>query len=211
MIMYSRWDLIFSSIILMIIIQTALLHSSAMFQTSNYRDHESYTNSRLKFKLEYPSDWEIQELDAGALSNMKGLVSLLPPKDRHEFQAGDTVETPTISIIAEHIGFQNITIDELSRLQSDNIRYMFSDFDFNFENTTEIAIGNNTAIKSVYTVVDPFTIYHDSESTGIKYGMEILTIRGDTLYTLSYLGEQDQYFRYLPEVQSIINSLRFIN
>ena len=131
--MYSRWDLIFSSIILVIIIQTALLHSSAMFQTSNYRDHESYTNSRLKFKLEYPSDWEIQELDAGALSNMKGLVSLLPPKDRHELQAGDTVETPTISIIAERIGFRNITIDELYRLQSDNIRYMFSDFDFNFE------------------------------------------------------------------------------
>ena len=211
MIMYSRWDLISSSIILVIIIQTSLLHSTAMFQTSNYRDHESYANSRLEFKFEYPSDWEIQELDAPALSNLKGLVSLVPPKDIHELQAGDVVETPTISITAERIRFQNITIDELSRLQSDNIRYMFSDFDFNFENTTEIAIGNNTAIKSVYTVVDPSTIYHDSESTGIKYGMEILTIRGNTLYTLSYLGEQDQYFRYLPEVQSIINSLRFIN
>ena len=207
--MYSRWDLIFSSIILVIIIQTALLHSSAMFQTSNYRDHESYTNSRLKFKLEYPSDWEIQELDAGALSNMKGLVSLQPPKDRHELQAGDIVETPTISIIAERVRFQNITIDELSRLQSDNIRYMFSDFDFNFENMTEISIGNNTAIKSVYTVVDPFTT--DGDSHGIKNGMDIWTIRGDTVYTISYLGEQDQYFRYLPEVQSIISSFRFIN
>jgi hypothetical protein len=209
MIMYSRWDLIFSSIILVIIIQTALLHSSAMFQTSNYRDHESYANSRLKFKFEYPSDWEIQELDAPALSNLKGLVSLVPPKDRHELQAGDVVETPTISIIAERIRFQNISIDELSRLQSDNIRYMFSDFDFNFENTTEIAIGNNTAIKSVYTIVDPFTINDDSP--GIKNGMDIWTIRGDTVYNISYLGEQDQYFRYLPEVQSIINSFKFIN
>jgi hypothetical protein len=209
MIMYSRWDLIFSSIILVIIIQTELLHSSAMFQTSNYRDHESYANSRLKFKFEYPSDWEIQELDAPALSNLKGLVSLVPPKDRHELQAGDVVETPTISIIAERIRFQNITIDDLSRLQSDNIRYMFSDFDFNFENTTEIAIGNNTAIKSVYTIVDPFTINDDSP--GIKNGMDIWTIRGDSVYTISYLGEQDQYFRYLPEVQSIINSFKFIN
>jgi hypothetical protein len=207
--MYSRWDLIFSSIILVIIIQTALLHSSAMFQTSNYRDHESYANSRLKFKFEYPSDWEIQELDAPALSNLKGLVSLVPPKDIHELQAGDVVETPTISIIAERIRFRNITIDELSRLQSDNIRYMFSDFDFNFENTTEIAIGNNTAIKSVYTVVDPFTT--NGDSPGIKNGMDIWTIRGDTVYTISYLGEQDQYFRYLPEVQSIINSFKFIN
>ena len=207
--MYCRWDLIFSSFILVIIIQTAFLHSSAMFQTSNYRDHESYANSRLKFKFEYPSDWEIQELDAGALSNLKGLVSLVPPKDRHELQAGDVVETPTISIIAERIRFQNITIDELSRLQSDNIRYMFSDFDFNFANTTEIVIGNDTAIKGVYTVVDPFITSGDSP--GIKNGMDIWMIRGDSVYTISYLGEQDQYFRYLPEVQSIINSFKFIN
>jgi hypothetical protein len=209
MIMYSRWDLVISSIILVIIIQTTLLHSTAMFQTSNYNDHEPYANSRLKFKFAYPSDWEIQELDAPALSNLKGLVSLVPPKDIHELQAGDVVETPTISIIAERIRFRNITIDELSRLQSDNVRHMFSDFDFNFENTTEIAIGNNTAIKSVYTVVDPFTT--NGDSPGIKNGMDIWTIRGDTVYTISYLGERDQYFRYLPEVQSIINSFRFIN
>ncbi len=209
MVMYSRWDLIFSSIILVIIIQTTLLHSTAMFQASDYNDHESYASPRLKFKFEYPSDWEIQELDAGALSNLKGLVSLVPPKDIHELQAGDVVEAPTISIIAERIRFRNITIDELSRLQSDNVRYMFSDFDFNFENTTEIAIGNNTAIKSVYTVVDPFSTHGDS--TGIKSGMDIWTIRGDSVYTISYLGEQDQYFRYLPEVQSILNSFKFIN
>ena len=209
MILYSRWDLILPGIILVIIIQIALLHSTAMFQTSNHRDHESYANSRLKFKFEYPSDWEIQELDTPALSNLKGLVSLVPPKDIHELQVGDVVETPTISIIAELIIFRNITIDELSRLQSENIRYTFSDFDFNFENTTEIAIGNNTAIKSVYTVVDPFTT--NGDSPGIINGMDIWTIRGDTLYTISYLGEQDQYFRYLPEVQSIINSFKFIN
>ena len=206
---YSGSNFIFSSIIFVIIIQTALLHSTAMLQTSNYRDYESYVNLRLEFKFEYPSDWEIQELDAGALSNLKGLVSLVPPKDIRELQAGDVVETPTISIIAERIGFRNITLDELSRLQSDNIRYMFSDFDFNFENTTEIVIGNDTAIKGVYTVVDPFVTSGDGP--GIKNGMDIWTIRGDTVYTISYLGEQDQYFSYLPEVQSIIKSFKFIN
>jgi hypothetical protein len=66
MILYSRRDLVFSSIILVIIIQTASLHSTGMLQTSNYRDYESYANSRLKFKFEYPSDWKILELDAPA-------------------------------------------------------------------------------------------------------------------------------------------------
>ena len=100
------------------------------------------------------------------------------------------METPTISIIAERIRFRNITIDELSRLQSDNIRYIFSDFDFNFENKTGIIIGNNTAIKSLYTVVDPFTKYRDSLVIKMvwKYGRS-----EEILYTLYHILENKIY------------------
>ena len=40
--------------------------------------------------------------------------------------------------------------------------------------------------------------------------MEIWTIRADTIFTLSYLGERGQYLKYLPEVQKIIDSFKFI-
>jgi hypothetical protein len=202
--MNSKWKLIFSSIILAAITQVVLLQPAAMLQTSNY---ESYVNSRLKFKLEYPSDWKIFELDAPALSNLKGFVSFEPLKSEQELQAGIVEETPVISIIAEQLKFKNITINEFARLQSDNIRYLFSDFDFKLENKTAITIGNNTAVKIVYTFVDPYS--HDDLK--IRNGMEIWTIRADTVYTISYLGEKDQYFNHLSAVQKIIDSFEIID
>jgi hypothetical protein len=110
--MNSKWKLIFYSIILAAITQVVLLQPAAMLQTSNY---ESYINSRLKFKLEYPSDWKIFELDPSALSNLKGFVSFEPLKSEQEFQADIVEETPVISIIAEQLKFKNITINEFAR------------------------------------------------------------------------------------------------
>ena len=202
--MNSKWKLIFYSIILAAITQVVLLQPAAMLQTSNY---ESYTNSRLKIKLEYPSDWKIFELDPSALSNLKGFVSFEPLKSEQEFQADIVEETPGISIIAEQLKFKNITINEFARLQSDNIRYLFSDFDFKLENKTAITIGNNTAVKIVYTFVDPYS----RSDLKIRNGMEIWTIRADTVYTISYLGEKDQYFKYLSAVQKIIDSFEIID
>jgi hypothetical protein len=103
---------------------------------------------------------------------------------------------------------RNMTIEEYARLQSEDIWHLYSDFDFKMEDKTAISLGNNTAIKIEYTVVDPYAHHEDSS---IRNAMEIWTIRGDTVYTISYLGKQDQYFRYLSIVEQIIDSLEFID
>ena len=199
--MNSKWKLIFYSIILAAITQVVLLQPAATLQTSNY---ESYINSRLKFKLEYPSDWKIFELDASALSNLKGFVSFEPLKSEQELQAAIVEETPVISIIAEQLKFKNITINEFARLQSDNIRYLFSDFDFKLENKTAVIVGDNQAGKFEYSIVNPY-------SDGIRNGMIIWIIRGDTVYMISYVAEQVQYSMYLPTVEKLIDSIEFTN
>lgn len=199
--MNGKWNLIFSSIILAAITQVVLLQPAALLQTSNY---ESYINSRLKFKLEYPSDWKIFELDAPALSNLKGFVSFEPLKNEQELQAGIVEETPVISIIAEQLKFKNITINEFARLQSDNIWYLLSDFDFKLENKTAVIVGDNRAGKFEYSIVNPY-------SDGIRNGMIIWIIRGDTVYMISYVGEQVQYSMYLPTIEKLIDSIEFTN
>ncbi len=207
--MHNKRNLVFSIIILVTITQIVLLQftSTARGQNSNYRDHfESYSSPRLKIELEYPTDWRVLELDAPTLSNLIGLVSLEPLKSEQELVADTLEETPIFAIIAEQIKIRNMTIDEYARLQSQGIWYLFSDFDFKIENKTT-TMGNNTAIKIEYSVVDPYA----HENTRIRYAMEIWTIRGDTLYTISYLGKEDQYFRYLPTVEQIVDSLEFID
>ncbi len=77
--MHSKWRIISSAIILVTMTQTMLLQSTAMPQISNYGDYESYINSELKIRLEYPSDWKILELYTPALSNLIGFVSFEPP------------------------------------------------------------------------------------------------------------------------------------
>lgn len=205
--MHSKLRIIFSATVLVTMTQTMLLQSTAMPQISNSGDFESYINSELKIRLEYPSDWKILELYTPALSNLKGFVSIEPPKSENELQAGITEETSIISIMAEQLKFKNITINEIAKIQSDNIRYLFSDFDFKIENKTATTIGNNTAIKIVYTIVDPYT----NDDLGLKYGMEIWVTQADTIYTISYLGEQAQYFRHLPDIQKITDSFEFIH
>jgi hypothetical protein len=205
--MHGKSKIIFSTIILVTITQTMLLQSTAMPQISNYEDYESYINSKLKIRLEYPSDWKILELYTLTLSNLKGFVSFEPPKNEKELQSGIAEETPVISIIAEQLKFKNITIYEFAKIQSDNIRHLFSDFDFKLENKTAITIGNNNAMKIVYTIVDPYT----NDDPRLKNGMEIWIIKADTIYTISYFGEQDQYFMHLPVIQKIIDSFEFIH
>ena len=116
-------------------------------------------------------------------------------------------ETPVISIIAERLKYKNITIDEFAKLQSDNIQELFSDFDFKFENKTAITLGNNTATKIVYTIVNPYN--HDN--LRIRNGMEIWTIRADTIFTISYIGEQGRYLQvFARSPKKIIDSFKFI-
>ena len=89
--MHNKWELTFSIIILVTIILMILLQSTplAKGQSDDYRDHfESYSSQRLQIELEYPSDWKILELDAPALSNLIGLVSLEPLKSERELQEG---------------------------------------------------------------------------------------------------------------------------
>jgi hypothetical protein len=209
--MHGKLKVIFSTIILVTITQAMPSQSTAMPQTSNYGDHESYMNSKLKIRLEYSSDWKILELQPPALSSLKGFVSFEPPKSEKESQSGMADQTtPVIIIMAEQLKFKNITIHEFAKIKSDSIRHLFSDFDFKLENKTAITIGNNTAMKIVYTIVDPYNT-DDDDDPSLKNGMEIWTIKADTIYTISYFGEQDQYIRHLPFIKKLTDSFEFIH
>ena len=210
--MYSRKKLIDFSILITLetfvlligtIEQTVLEQSTATLQTSN-DNYENYENPNLKIKLQYPSEWRIFESDAPALSNLKGIVSFEQLAQEKKQEQNIEEEVAVVSIIAEDIPSNNITLDQFTKIQYDNLLQLFSDFNFRLENKTAVTIGGIPAEKFEYTIVNPY-------SDGIRNGMIIWTIRGDTVYMISYIGEQIQYLRYLSVVQMLINSIEFIN
>jgi hypothetical protein len=178
--------------------QTVLAAGSITTLQTNNDNYETYKNPDLKIKLYYPSDWRKFESDGPALSNIKGIVTFELLQEKRQQQT-IAQEAPIVSIIAEDLHSNNISIDQLIKIQDDNFRHLFSDFDFKLENKTAVIIGDNHAGKFEYTIVNPY-------SDGIRNGMVIWIIRGDTVYMISYVAEQVQYSMYLPTVEKLIDS-----
>ena len=176
--------------------------SITKLQTNN-DNYETYKNPNLKIKIYYPSDWRKFESDGPALSNIKGIVTFELQQEKTQQQT-IAQEAPIVSIIAEDLPSNNITLDQFIKIQDENFRQLFSDFDFKLENKTAVIIGDNRAGKFEYTIVNPY-------SDGIRNGMVIWIIRGDTVYMISYVAEQVQYSMYLPTVEKLIDSIEFTN
>jgi len=210
---YSRKKLFIFSILItaqtlmlsngIIIEQTVLAAGSITTLQTNNDNYETYKNAHLKIKLYYPSDWKKFESDGPALSNIKGIVTFELLQEKRQEQT-IAQEAPIVSIIAEDLPSNNITIDQFIKIQDDNFRHLFADFDFKLENKTAVIIGDNHAGKFEYTIVNPY-------SDGIRNGMVIWIIRGDTVYMISYVAEQVQYSMYLPIVEKLIDSIEFTN
>jgi hypothetical protein len=183
--------------------QTVLAAGSITKLQTNNDNYEIYKNPNLKIKLCYPSDWRKFDSNGPALSNIKGIVTFELPQEKRQQQT-ITQEAPIVSIIAEDLPSNNITLDQFIKIQDDNFRQLFSDFDFKLENKTAVIIGDNRAGKFEYTIVNPY-------SNGIRNGMVIWIIRGDTVYMISYVAEQVQYSMYLPTVEKLVDSIEFTN
>ena len=211
---YSRMKLIAFSILIIaetlmlslyiLIEQTVLAAGSITTLQTNNDNYELYKNPKLKIKLYYPSDWEKFESDGPALSNLKGIVTFELLQEKRQQQQTIVQEAPIVSIIAEDLPSNNITLDQFIKIQHDNFRYLFSDFDFKLENKTAVIVGDNRAGKFEYSIVNPY-------SDGIRNGMIIWIIRGDTVYMISYVAEQVQYSMYLSTIEKLIDSIEFTN
>jgi hypothetical protein len=211
---YSRKKLIVFSILItaqtlmlsigIVIEQTVLAAGSITTLQTNNDSYETYKNPDLKIKLYYPSDWRKFESNGPALSNIKGIVTFELLQEKRQQQT-IAQEAPIVSIIAEDLpSNNNISIDQFIKIQDDNFRHLFSDFDFKLENKTAVIIGDNHGRKFEYTIVNPY-------SDGIRNGMVIWIIKGDTVYMISYVAEQGQYSMYLPTVEKLIDSIEFTN
>ena len=64
--------------------------------------------------------------------------------------------------------------------------------------------ANNSAYKIVYTFIDPSI---KSPTIPQFQSMNVWTIKGNKIYTLSYSQPIQEYATYLPVVQQIIDSL----
>jgi hypothetical protein len=83
-----------------------------------------------------------------------------------------------------------------------NLKRSLPDFELNESTTITIADGN-LAHKIVYT-------HREEENNGQAKIMQVLMIKSDKIYLITYIAEERKYDSYLSTIQNMINSFEFI-
>lgn len=148
-----------------------------------------YVNSTYGIKVQYPSSWDKEE-NGTRQDTQTDVVTFYP-------QATNSNASLDISIdgISDEKGIA------LAQYASGGI----SDLKQSLKNFKLVGLSTNNvlsglpAYKSIYTYADQNTILKD---------MEIGAIKGDKAYILTYEAGMNEYEKYLPIIQELINSFQ---
>jgi len=148
-----------------------------------------YVNSTYGIKVQYPSSWDKEE-NGTRQDTQTDVVTFYP-------QATNSNASLDISIddISDEKGIA------LAQYASGGI----SDLKQSLKNFKLVGLSTNNvlsglpAYKSIYTYADQNTIFKD---------MEIGAIKADKAYILTYEAGMNEYEKYLPIIQELINSFQ---
>ena len=171
----------------------------------------TYRNSAFGIAIQYPFNWEKMEEDEDHDSSERQVVKFIPPIKEHLTNYPNFIisihnmhrnnikdffrlfDKPTSDVISLH-GFV------LSHLTS--LSTKLSNFKINKPESYETTLaGNNVAQKIVYTYKEG-----QEDSTVVAKAMEVLMIKDDKGYIISYRADSSNYMHYLPTIQKMINS-----
>jgi eukaryotic-like serine/threonine-protein kinase len=148
-----------------------------------------YVNSTYGIKLPYPSSWDKEE-NGTKQDTETDVVTFSPPAINSNASLDISIDD-----ISDEKGIS------LAQYASSGI----SDLKQSLKNFKLVGLSTNSvlaglpAYKSIYTYVDQNTIFKD---------MEIGAIKGDTAYILTYEAGINEYDKYLPIIQELINSFQ---
>ncbi|MGB7956627.1 MAG: PsbP-related protein [Candidatus Nitrosopolaris sp.] len=150
----------------------------------------TYKNSTYGIKIQYPSSWD-EEQNGTKQDTETDIITFYPPAVNSNASLDVTMDD-----ISDEKGVS------LSQYASDDIgdlKQSLKDFKLISSDIKNIILSGLPAYKSIYTYSDESTIFKD---------MEIGTIKGDKAYILTYEAGANEYDRYLPTVNGLINSFQ---
>jgi len=148
-----------------------------------------YVNSTYGIKLQYPSSWDKEE-NGTRQDTETNVVTFYPPATNSNASLDISIDD-----ISDEKGIA------LAQYASGGI----SDLKQSLKNFKLVGLSTNNvlsglpAYKSIYTYADQNTIFKD---------MEIGAIKGDKAYILTYEAGMNEYEKYLPIIQELINSFQ---
>jgi hypothetical protein len=171
------------------LITTAIMPHTLLAQTTP-ANLLTYQNSTFGIKIQYPSNWEKQE-NGTRQDTQTDIVTFLSPVINS--RANLDVSIDDIS------GEKGISLTQYANQNIADLNQSLPDAKFIASNTNNVVIAGLPAYRMVYTSADGSTILKT---------MEIGAMKGDKVYILTYEAAMQEYAKYLPVIQRMIDSFQ---
>ena len=148
-----------------------------------------YVNSTYGIKLQYLSSWDKEE-NGTRQDTETDVVAFSPPAINSNASLDISIDD-----ISDEKG---IALAQYASSGVSDLKQSLQNFNL-VGLTTNSVLAELPAYKSIYTNVDQNTIFKD---------MEIGAIKGDKAYILTYEAGTNEYDKYLPIIQEMINSFQ---
>lgn len=158
----------------------------AIFESKPDQSFITYDNSKMKFSLMYPSNWQMEE-------HFTGFVTFTAPIEdytQNRFPAG-------LGIFPLNLESQNISLTALKNVHLKNLTSNLKEFQLLGSNQI-ILPGNYPAQQIVFTALD---------GDEIRKSMQIIVKNQDKAYLITYKADLNKYDSYLQTVQKILETL----
>jgi tetratricopeptide (TPR) repeat protein len=164
-------------------------------------DLTTYENSTYGVKIQYPSDWSIDEVDPDPEDRATHVVTFWAPYETPE----DTYQE-RVSLLIDNIPYRADLAEYLQ--ESINAYKVNEDFEI-VESNPDAKLAGNPAYLLTYTwTTEP---ENEDELSYNLQTMEIGTIIENKGYYITYNAEEDAYSDYLPTIQNMIDSFEILS
>ena len=155
--------------------------------TNNNTNATTASSPALGIQMGYPSEWIVNDLGNGTI--------------RFSSPLRTDLMRLTVNVVNLPL---NITLDKIVEQNLNRSKQQLSNFSLIESNATTISSENQSAHKIVYTNTNK------NPNFPLKFKtMQIFSIKDGQLITISYVSEDSQYFRYLPTIENMIDSITF--
>jgi len=165
------------------------------------QEYLTYDNTFLGFSMQYPAGLQlIDQTKNSELDILHGPIAIILPVETGEREA-------SMLMFVEDLLDRNMTIKEYTREQLNDDYRIFDISNYQEVNNNQTVIDNKPAWQ-IENTIDTLNITAKEKSK--RQSLSVYVIANDKAYDIGYSADQgEQYAKYLPEVQRLINSIKF--
>jgi hypothetical protein len=159
-----------------------------IFHTGNQKENfVPYENSKLKINIQYPSNWQKEE----RLNDFVTFVAPIGDIGQYRYPAGLGISSISLS---------NVSLEAIKNVHIKNITNNLKDFQL-IESSDTVLADKRPAKKIIFTA-------NDGEAK--RQSLQLITENNEKIYLFTYKADIDQYDKYFPTIQTMLNSVIFL-